>query len=226
MDDFLKSRFRTVGVVTLLILVVFFVVLLFVQYREKKNTAFKLKVIYSDIIQSLLMSKNYNGVPGEWGWKPGYKNIDLIEFNVFSQLKIARNCLDTPGDCMPDVKYKSIKEKVTNVNLHNYPSVRLRNGIAIAIETVGKCKRDDQVCAFMYVDLNGYEEPNAFGKDLFLFQIVNNESAPLKVYGEGLSTSELISHEKFGCNKDASMALYCSALIKANEWKITSEYPW
>ncbi len=226
MDDFLRSRFRVVGVVTLIILVVFFVVLLFVQHREKKNTALKLKVIYSDILQSLLMSKNYNGVPGEWGWKPGYKNIDLLENNVFSQLKISQNCMANPGKCMPNVKYKSIKEKVTNVNLYNYPSIRLRNGISIAVETIGKCKYDNQVCAFMYVDLNGPDEPNAFGKDLFVLQIVNSENMPLRVYDERLSLSELRSDEKFGCNKNAKIALYCSAYIKANQWKITTDYPW
>ena len=226
MDDFLRSRFRVVGVVTLLVLVVFFVVLLFVQYREKKNTALKLKIIYSDIMQSLLISKNYNGVPGEWGWKPGYKNVELLENNVFSQLKIAENCMSEPGKCMPDVKYKSIKEKVTNINLYDYPSIRLRNGISIAVETIGKCKRDNQVCAFMFVDLNGPEQPNAFGKDLFVLQIINNESSPLKVYDDKLSVSELRNNQKYGCNKDSNMALYCSALIKANQWKITSDYPW
>lgn len=226
MDDFLTSRFRVVGVVTLLVLVVFFVVLLFVQYREKKDTAIKLKVIYSDINQSLLMSKNYNGSPGEWGWKPGYKNIELIENNVFSQLKISRNCMAAPSNCLADIKYKSIKEKATSVNLYNYPSIRLRNGISIAVETISKCKRDNEVCAFMYLDLNGPEEPNAFGKDLFLLQIVNNESTPLKVYGDGLSLDDLRGNEKFGCNKESNMALYCGALIKANQWKITSDYPW
>lgn len=226
MDDFLITRFRTVGVVAILVTVVLFIVLLFVQYKEKKDTSMRLRVLYSDIVQSLLISKNVNGFPGEWGWKPGYKNVDLLNNNFFANLKIEENCTRDPGNCMPNVNYKSIKEKDTSVNLYNFPSVKLHNGISLAVETVGKCKRANETCAIVYVDLNGVEQPNAFGKDLFVFTIINSGTVAFLPYGYHLSDEKLTDDMTYGCNKFSKMAMYCCAYIAKNNWSIDNSYPW
>lgn len=226
MDEFLQSRFRAVGAVTVLVLAIFFIVLLFVQYREKKDTAIKLKIFYSDIVQALLISKNYNSVAGEWGLKPGYKNVEILNNNLFHYLKVKENCAQKPGTCMPDTKYKSIKEKQTNINLYNFPSVSLQNGISIAVETIGKCKKSNEPCAIIYTDLNGPEEPNAFGKDLFVFLMINHQSVAVLPYNNSLSTDELRNNAKFGCNENADVAMNCCALIARKGWRIDKKYPW
>lgn len=226
MDDFLTSRYRTVGILTVLVIVAFFLVLLFVQYREKKNISMRLRVFYSDIVQSLLISKNMNGMPGEWGWKPGYKNVNLLNGNFFNYLKVEENCAQAPGTCMPNVAYKSIKEKETNINLYNFPSVRLRNGISLAVETIGKCKRTNQACALVYVDLNNVEEPNAFGKDLFVFTIINSGTVAFLPYDSYLSKDKLKDDINYGCNKISKIAMYCSGYLAKNDWIIDKDYPW
>lgn len=226
MDDFLRSKFRAVGAVTVLVIAIFFIVLLFVQFREKKDTSLRLKVFYSDIVQSLLLSKNSNGLPGEWGWKPGYKNINLLNNNFFNYLKIEENCAVEPGTCMPKVAYKSIKEKETSVNLYKFPAVRLRNGISLAVETVGKCTRTNEACALVYVDLNNIEEPNAFGKDLFVFVIINSGTVAFLPYNYSLSINDLKDDVTYGCNKISKAAMYCAAYMAKNGWKIDNDYPW
>lgn len=226
MDDFLRTRFRSVGAVTILVIAVFFIVLLFVQFREKKDTSMRLKVFYSEIVQSLLLSKNNNGVPGEWGWKPGYRNVDLLNNNFFSYLQVEENCASEQGTCIPKVSYKSIKEKETSVNLYKFPSVRLKNGISLAVETIGKCTRTNEACALVYIDLNNLEEPNAFGKDLFVFLIINSGTVAFVPYDYSLSESVLKNDVTYGCNKISKAAMYCAAYLAKNGWTINSEYPW
>ena len=226
MDDFLRSRFRIVGAFCILFLAILFIVLLFVQYREKKNTSMQLRVFNSEIIQAMLISKNANGTPGEWGWKPGYKNIDLLNTNVFGYLKVDEDCSAEPGNCMPKTNYKSIKEKKTNINLYKFPSVRLKNGISIAVETVGKCTKRNSVCALVYTDLNGPEEPNAFGKDMFVFVIVNSGTIAFLPYNSTLSIDQLQYDTNYGCNKFSKVAMNCCALIAKKGWLIDGKYPW
>lgn len=226
MDDYLKKRFRVIGVVTILIVAIFFIVLLFVQFREKKNTSIRLRVFYSEIVQALLISKNSNGVPSEWGWKPGYKNKDLLTNYFFNYLKVEESCVDNPGKCIPKENYLSIKENKTNVNIYNFPSVKLKNGISIAVETVSKCKKKNSVCAIVYTDLNGVEEPNAFGKDLFVFVIINSGTVAFQPYNYSWTVDQLRYDTNYGCNKFSKAAMSCAALISKNNWNIDSKYPW
>lgn len=226
MDELSRNKFRSVGATAIIILAIFFVVLLFVQQREKKNISMKLKVFASDITQAILMSKNENGLPSEWGLKPGYKNVDILQHSLFKYLKISENCTEQPGTCFIDGNYKSIKEKETKFNLYNFPSVKMRNGISLAVETVSRCNKDNEICAIVYIDLNNTEQPNAFGKDMFVFSIVNSGVSPFRPYNHLVPLEGLKNDYKYGCNKDSEVAIYCAALIAKNSWKINASYPW
>ena len=226
MDELSKNKFRSLGAIAITIVAVFFIVLLFVQQREKKNISLKLKAFNSEVIQALLISKNENGIPEDWCLKPGYKNIDTLKNNVFKYLRIDEDCTENPGTCFFDGNYKSIKEKETNFNLYNFPSVKMKNGISIAIETISKCSQHNEICAIVYIDINNIEEPNAFGKDMFVFAIINNGSQPFKPYDMTLTEHVLKNDTKYGCNKESKAAIYCAAMIAQNGWKIDSSYPW
>ncbi len=226
MDDFFKSRMRVVGVVTIIIVAIFVILFIFVQYREKKNTALRLRMFYSDMSQALQYAKNLNGPPGDWGWVPGYKNIDLINSNLSNYMKVSENCTRQHGTCIPEANYKSVNGKTTTVNLYQLPAIKLQNGISFAIETVSSCQKQGSTCAVVYVDLNSIEPPNAFGKDLFVFLIINSNSAAFIPYNSRLPGFALAGDEKYGCNKKADIAMYCSALIFTNGWSIDRTYPW
>ena len=226
MDDFLKSRMRIVGVVTIIVVAIFSILFLFLQYKEKKNTALKLRMFYSDMSQTVQYSRSSNGLPGEWGWVPGYKNVDLLNSNLVSYMKVSENCISTAGNCMPKDNYRSMNGKLTTVNLYNIPSVKLQNGISFAVETVSNCQKQGSTCAVVYADLNNIERPNTFGKDLFVFLILNTNSAAFLPYNSRLPGFTLAADQKYGCNKKADIAMYCSALIFANGWSIDKTYPW
>jgi hypothetical protein len=225
-DDFLESRMKNVGVICLIILVIFSIVIFFYRFKEKKDMTMKLKGFYSNMSQTFLYSKNINGQLAEWGWRPGYKNIALIRGNITSYLQVSDDCLEKPGKCMPDVSYKTINNVPTEINLFNHPSVKLKNGISFALEAVSSCEKPGSTCAVLYVDLNNIEPPNTFGKDLFVFLIINSETMPFVPYNAKLTALELLQDEKFGCNKKSKAALYCSAFLYSNGWSVDRRYPW
>ena len=57
----LTEKYRVLGVVVLLIIVVSFIFFSFWSQREKKNVSFKLKLFYSDMLQTIQYSVNNNG---------------------------------------------------------------------------------------------------------------------------------------------------------------------
>lgn len=226
MDDIQRKKLRAVGALAVLVIAILTIFFLFLNAREKKNTALILRMFYSDMSQTFQFSMNTNGSPGEWGWHGGYKNAELINTYIAHYLRISENCIKKEGSCMPDVDYKSLNGKSANINLSKLPSVRLNNGIAFAVESIGSCKKTNSPCALVYVDINGVEEPNTFGKDLFVFMIVNSNSVPFIPYNVHLSQDDIVHHTKYGCSKKSEIAMYCSALIHSKGWVIDKNYPW
>lgn len=226
MDEYLKKRLSILGVLAILVAIICVLVSYVAQAKVKKNTAMVLRGFYSDMAQSMQFSMNSNGPPGDWGWRPGYKNIDLLSSYLVNYLKIGKNCISEKGECMPDVNYKTLGDRPTSVNLHKFPAVQLNNGISFAIEAVSKCQKQGSICAVVYADLNGVKEPNMFGQDLFVFLIVNSNSVAFVPYNARLPKSVLSEDKKYGCSKTSELAMYCSALLYANAWTIDNNYPW
>ena len=78
MDDIQRKKLRAVGALAVLVIAILTIFFLFLNAREKKNTALVLRMFYSDMSQTFQFSMNTNGSPGEWGSHGGYKNAELI----------------------------------------------------------------------------------------------------------------------------------------------------
>lgn len=226
MDEHTKEKLRSVGAVAVLVIAILTIFFIFSHQREKKDISMKLRLFFSDITQTIQYSMNSNGAPGEWGWRPGRKNSSLITGYIASNLRLSANCIDEKGPCFINEEYKNFKGHSTGINLYSLPSISLQNGISIALNTISSCKKEGQTCAILYVDVNGTEKPNTFGKDLFVFKIVNSAAAAVVPYDMNLSPQILITDKKFGCNKNAQIPMYCSALLYTKNWSIDSKYPW
>ncbi len=226
MDNELKDKIRIAGALTVLVIAVFSVFFLFYQQKEKKNTAMRLRLFYSDMSQTLQYSISFNGLPGDWDWYAGYKNADLINNYLAKYLHVSENCVKTVGACFPDIQYKNLKRDDTSVSLNKLPSLKLKNGISVAFETISSCKQNNKVCALVYVDINGAKNPNMFGKDLFIFTIRNSQAASFTPFNMSVNYKNLLSDEKLGCNKTALIPMYCSGLLYSTNWSIDSKYPW
>lgn len=70
----------------------------------------------------------------------------------------------------------------------------------------------------VYVDINGTNNPNTFGKDIFIF-VIDFDHNNVKPYG--YNTNNINDH----CSKSSS-GFYCAAKIMADGWKIKDDYPW
>lgn len=226
MDDITKRKLRAVGAIAVLVGMVLAIFFVFYQIREKKNTTLRLRSFYSDMHQTLQFSMNLNFTPDIWGFKSGYRNADIINNFIAHYMRVEKNCVADPGGCFPDTYYKNFKNEPTKVNLSKIPSFVLNNGIAIAFETISKCKKEDSVCSVVYVDMNSVEEPNTFGKDLFVFMLLNSKQKPFLPYNIKMSRDKLINDPKLGCNKEAEMPMYCSAYLYDNDWIMDNNYPW
>lgn len=219
------EKYRVLGVVVLLIIVVSFIFFSFWSQREKKNVSFKLKLFYSDMFQTIQYSVNNNGPLAEWSWDTSDKDTFLND-HIINYLRVSKKCLDSQNDCFPQKHYFNLNGLKTNVNLSKYPSVVLQNGISVAFKLNHNCSKKDSVCAFVFVDINGKENPNKFGKDLFVFVIENSEKIPFTPFKHVNDTYVFLTDKKYGCNKYSDMPMYCAAYLFTTNWSIDSRYPW
>ena len=226
MDEISRDKFRAVGAIAVLVIAILAIFFIFYQQREKKNTAMRLRLFFSDMTQTMQFSMNINGPPGEWSWHGGYKNADVINNYLGNYLRVSENCVNKSGNCFADVNYKNLKKHDTGLNLYKLPSLKLQNGVSLAFETVGSCKSNNKICALVYADINGGESPNILGKDLFIFTIVNSNASAFLPYNLSVDADLLIKDEKYGCNKNAEIPMYCSGLLYTKNWSIDSKYPW
>lgn len=226
MDEITKRKLRAVGAIAVLVGVVLSIFFSFYKIKEKKNTTMRLRSFYSDMQQTLQFSMNLNFTPDVWGFKGKYRNVNTINNYIAQYLRVEKNCVAEADGCFPDVFYKNFMNKPTKVNLSNIPSVVLNNNIAIAFETISSCKKPESVCAVVYVDMNSVQPPNTFGKDLFVFMLLNSKQKPFLPYNMKLPREVLIEDTKLGCNKEAEMPMYCSAYLFDNDWIMDKKYPW
>ena len=226
MDEISRDKFRAVGAIAVLVIAILAIFFIFYQQREKKNTAMKLRLFFSDMTQTMQYSMNINGPPGEWSWYGGYKNANTINNYLANYLRVSENCVDKSGTCFADINYTNLKKRDTKINLYKLPSLKLQNGISIAFETISSCKSKNKICVLVYTDLNGPASPNMLGKDLFIFTIVNSNAAAFLPYNLSVGADLLAQDQKYGCNKNAEIPMYCSGLLYTKNWSIDSKYPW
>ena len=88
------------------------------------------------------------------------------------------------------------------------------------------------------IDLNGYKKPNRLGKDNF-FVVLWKDTGKVDFYhscdsdGEKYVTRSISvlkngtgCANRYGCNNNDAQGWWCGALIQAQGWQITDDYPW
>lgn len=72
----------------------------------------------------------------------------------------------------------------------------------IALKFINSSCQKDEVCFIMSFDINGYNQPNIWGQDIFGINVFNNKIEP---FGKGMNTDAL----KNNCSKRGT-GIYCS----------------
>lgn len=159
-----------------------------IQQQQEQATVVALKKIYSTLSQAYTSAAHENGTPDNWGLTNDTAgSIKLI--NILTQyLKATKTCID--GDytgCFPNVNYKDLANgDAGNLNTVQRGKAILTDGTLIIPQfhsiTCGSNRGStpalSTVCASLFVDINGFKNPNQLGVDYFRFYLTKNGIIP------------------------------------------------
>ena len=194
----------------------------------------RLKIAYSLMQKSIFTSacflENRN-------WVKEYDNTLLSEMNTNNKgFNIIKKCiigdLNIKNDygiiMLQNNKYGlPTRYKLPNGDLANRPpyknsvySVQLANGM-ILYNQVGANSDGTATPPYFWIDLNGTNGPNTFGRDTFFF--VLDDGANIYIPGQSSTRENLLKN----CSTEPSYIFsnYCSALVIKDGFKFSKDYP-
>lgn len=168
-----------------------------IQKNNEKVTVTKLKKMYSILSQAYLYSVEKYGTPDMWGFgdrdegAADEEDTDYIAQNslivrdkLFENVKNLTKCdnslnKDNCGLANEYIMENGGIDTGLRTKTSGLASIDGNNIIVIAnnatcSEVRGISKSLRQVCAIIYVDINGSKEPNTHGKDVFSFYLTKN----------------------------------------------------
>ena len=193
-----------------------------IEGYKKKETVAKLQKAYTLLNQALRLSEAKYEEYEYWesGYSMGDAEVYLKKYWA-PHFKVLTYC-HIPKDCGYDSNrpYKYLKGTKTTYDF----SIQDRrvpfstaDGIVYTVSIAGGdlYTEDNSIV----VDLNGYKQPNQFGKDVFFFRRVKKKGILPNGYQ---LTPEDISQE---CSLNGD-GYYCAAKIMNDGWEIKDDYPW
>ena len=158
-----------------------------IQNTKEKEVISKLKKFQSLMSQAFLMSVNENGTPDNWGLDANFNiQTPVLSDKFIPYLKITKDC-GLIGKCFynKDIYFLN---NLKWTNLYNptgwgQMTLELADGSLVAMNVIssdcssvrGTSKNLQNVCAFLYIDVNGGVKPNIFGKDFLVFMLQSME---------------------------------------------------
>lgn len=192
---------------------------------KEQQTVGMLKKEYSVLSQAFTLAVQENGTPDNWTSNSAQTGLAAIDYmnKIAPYIKITKSCGATSG-CLP-AKYKNLNI-ADGVDLNAYgsiASVELSDGTLLTTfvrdtnctySQVGGSLTLNNICAEFGVDINGFKQPNTFGKDFFRFWISKYGIVPK---GDSNTLSSSLDYFKFstgclGLNGEA-----CAAWVLYNE---------
>ena len=184
--------------------------------HQKSVTINRLKKVYTVLNQAYKLSENENGEYAYWAkkdeigatnyfnkyWKPYFNGT-----SVCTTYKECGYAEEFPWKTLKGDRKNSV-QVVDNAS-DNRISFFLNDGTFVSLSGA------------IYVDINGPQKPNIYGKDFFVF--THNERGVLP--GQYNSSEDFIKQR---CSKSHNYdAGTCSArLIMIDNWQMTDDYPW
>ncbi|MBP3923616.1 type II secretion system protein [bacterium] len=194
------------------------------NYKEKTIVS-KLKKFESIMSQAFLMSIDNNGTPDYWGLSSNpVVSGPLLSKNLVPYLNVMKNC-ELEGKCFYNKGIKFLNGNLW-ANLYNptgwgQVTFTLSDGSMVAMNLIspdcssvrGTSKNLSNVCAFLYVDVNGPTNPNVFGRDFFSFYITKYGIIP------NGTPDEFDANHSFAknCIGENANGMGCTAWVLYNE---------
>jgi type II secretory pathway pseudopilin PulG len=185
---------------------------------QKQVIVTRLKKVYWWISNAYLNAQQEHGPVDTWYDGTNQKVNNQKFFEILSPyLKISKDCGFT-GGCFKKANISEISGK--EIPGRNYGvasswyTIILADGTSVLLDS----SSSGLVAAF-YVDIDGLKGgSNTYGKDIFLFRVVDGRVIP-----SGLDLNEAEINEN--CSKTGSGSA-CAAKIMMDGWEIKDDYPW
>ena len=192
--------------------------------HQKHVVETKLEKAVSSLNQVIRLSEDENGQMENWDKTLPHK--EFIDRYFRPYMKIMQLC-----NPVKDCGYKtggSSTWKSMNGSYGNYAGANYRgrtpmlamDGIVYTFNFLndgGAVEVDNDKT--IIIDINSYQGPNQFGKDVFFLYRVE-EADSIIPYGANKTKKEIQND----CSKTGT-GMYCAALIRENGWKIPNGYP-
>lgn len=224
-----------------------------VQNFTKQKTTAKVKTAYAALSSAYNTAIAQNGSPETWGWtdeSTANSNGAITALNVIiPNFKILKKC-DTGKGCFPpSVTYKRLdgaNSSYGNFDDNIYRAkAQLTNGNSIILHSISKdCSTIrgintalKNVCGDIAVDINGFQQPNKFGEDVFFFYLTKYGVLPYGTHYENWNdpfqgytgvTNDMMEYQ---CNINSTNlhnGIGCAAWViyKENMDYLTREVDW
>ncbi len=187
---------------------------LIIKY-QKMVTLNKLKKTYSILSQALMQSESYNGSSASW-----ITSSASQYFHIYWEPYLKTSTICTIPKCgyssTTPWKYKNGQDYILDVSQPKLrPSFYLADGTFVMFRFYNTAKYNQNI----FVDINGPQNPNTLGKDVFLFYVDQYKHRIIPGIWDNITKEEIINN----CKEHGST---CSALIMYEGWRITDNYPW
>ena len=223
-----------------------------IKNYQKKQTVTQLKKAYSELSQAISMAQKDLGLMEDWDFANFPTPADRAQYfydNVLKpNLKIAKYCAPSAGDCWADDTFTLIGNKYTNL----IKGTGGRNSfISASGYSVFYWLHGVGTGGWFFIDINGPKKPNVLGKDIFNFQLYSTRTSSkgpnVGLMAQGMyrldeETNMFAPNSRYdimtgnystssgagSCSKTGirNQGLTCSALIIMDGWEIRDDYPW
>ncbi len=195
---------------------------------QKMETVERLKKVYNNLSQAIIMSEADNGSIEYWDF-----TLNSADFFTKYLQKYMPNILNIRySDIMNEVKYKRPNgsiESSFNPLAGSAMVVSLKDGTLFYCSIAGVYNKSKPI----FIDINGMKSPNIIGRDFFGFSITKDNKrklVPYGSYGEADMpmtdmTRESAMKGSYACSR-SGRGQFCAALIMLDGWEIKDDYPW
>lgn len=208
---------------------------------EKQATVEGYKKAYSTLSNAVKMSEAENGTIDGWDFPDTFtdynQGVQFMNTYLLPYLNVSKKC-ELNTNCF--IKPKRPDGGSTDVN---FPiQYILNDGTAIEVSCLTHYNGIGLIS--LYVDINGFKNPNTMGKDVFLFDIFQKDSILYNagngnlaqnvksggVYPDGFGLNIKGNHYQYrGCGRDVTFnraGSYCGMKIIQDGYQIKEDYPW
>ena len=194
--------------------------------HQKKVTVTKLKKAYS--LASQVIENDEISV---WDWDNWDNAETILREHFVPKLQVAQVY-------PPKSSYKAMCDKqyiwlggigINSPFINSTASVRLNDGTCLGLNPKDNSQWEGGYNYNFFIDINGPQNPNIAGIDLFIFYI--NKNGQLRPFGDTFTDEKLNGTATDSCNYDKQATrtfggYSCAAKIIRDGWEIKKDYPW